>query len=176
MRPGLLFPLCKTLLFSLFLPAAAAIYAPVLIILIKPDPFLLQPAWLRFAGLLPLLAGAGLYLRCAWDFTVTGRGTPLPTDPPKIVVATGLYRFVRNPMYVAILIMQLGEALLFQSWAVLRFSVGTLILVHLFLLLYEEPDLRRRFGDTYREYCAHVPRWLPRMRPYTAAGELRHEN
>jgi len=166
MRPGIIFPLFKTLLFTLLLPGASAVYAPAWLLYNRPDPFALNPGWLRFLGLLPLIAGVLIYLRCAWDFSVTGRGTPLPADPPKTVVHVGLYRFTRNPMYVGIITLQLGEALLFQSWAVLRFAAGTFILVHLFILLYEEPNLRRRFGGTYREYCAHVPRWLPRLHPY----------
>jgi protein-S-isoprenylcysteine O-methyltransferase Ste14 len=113
-------------------------------------------------GLVPLMSS---FVRFAWD----GLGTPAPIAPPKHLVVTGLYRRVRNPMYVALLIIVLGEALFFADvrvavWAIL-FWIGTFI----FVLAYEEPTLRRMFGDEYRTYCANVPRWRPRFIPWRAS-------
>lgn len=104
------------------------------------------------------------YFWCAWDFAFAGRGTPAPFDPPKILVARGLYRFVRNPMYVSILMVLLGESLLLKSLLLLRYAAIWLVIVHVFVLLYEEPTLRRKFGASYEQYCKDVGRWIPRPR------------
>jgi len=116
-------------------------------------------AVLIILGLIPLLSS---FVRFAWD----GLGTPAPIAPPTKLVVTGFYRRVRNPIYVALLILVLGEALLFADervalWAVL-FWLGTFG----FVLVYEEPALTEQFGEEYRTYCQNVPRWVPRLRPY----------
>jgi protein-S-isoprenylcysteine O-methyltransferase Ste14 len=110
--------------------------------------------------LLPLGAGIGLW--CVWVFAVYGHGTPIPLDPPRRLVVHGLYRHVRNPMGMGVLLAVAGWALLFQSWTVLLYGVGLGIFLHLFIVLIEEPTLRRSFGDDYVQYCRQVHRWLPR--------------
>jgi protein-S-isoprenylcysteine O-methyltransferase Ste14 len=116
-------------------------------------------------GLLLMGLGFSLYLLCAfWGFALRGRGTPAPIDPPKKLVVEGPYRMVRNPMYWSVFLVMAGEALLFRSvtlaeWAAV-FFVGTM----LFVWLYEEPTLRRKFGAEYEEYCRAVGRWLPRLK------------
>jgi len=102
-----------------------------------------------------------IYLRCAWDFTFTGRGTPAPFDPPKEIVVRGPYRYVRNPMYVAVMLALTGEALLFEAASLLIYAALAFSFFHFWVVFYEEPTLRRKFGDSYREYCRRVPRWLP---------------
>jgi protein-S-isoprenylcysteine O-methyltransferase Ste14 len=94
------------------------------------------------------------------DFAVAGRGTPAPIDPPKELVRRGLYRFTRNPMYVGVASVLIGEAWLFASRAMAVFALGVVTMFHLFVLFYEEPTLRRTFGDAYERYCAAVPRWV----------------
>ena len=120
----------------------------------------LPSIWL--IGLLPFCAGVILYFWCAGAFTFIGRGTPAPIDAPVFLVRSGPYRWVRNPMYIGVLSVLLGEAILFHSlslvWCVLL--AGTA--VHLFVVFYEEPSLRRRFGESYETYLRTVPRWLPR--------------
>jgi protein-S-isoprenylcysteine O-methyltransferase Ste14 len=118
-------------------------------------------AW-RWAGLPLLLAAVPLWLWCAAEFLVTGRGTPSPTDPPRHLVARGPYRRVRNPMYLSAILFLLGAAFLFSSAALLVYSGGLFAGFHAFVVLYEEPTLRRKFGEDYRQYCARTPRWLPR--------------
>jgi protein-S-isoprenylcysteine O-methyltransferase Ste14 len=113
-------------------------------------------------GVLPIIAGAAVLLHCIWDFAVAGRGTLAPVDPPKELVVRGLYRYVRNPMYVGVVSVLLGEALLFASIAMLIYAAGFFALAHLFVILYEERTLRRRFGEAYEQYARAVPRWLPR--------------
>lgn len=122
-----------------------------------------NPGPLHFFGLpLMVVGGIGL-LRCIWQFFAEGRGTLAPVDPPKHLVVHGLYRLVRNPMYVCVLLVLLGEAIFFQSQAILIeagvFFLGT----HLFITLYEEPALRKQFGASYEHYVQKVGRWVPRL-------------
>ena len=119
---------------------------------------------LRYLGLpLIIIGGAGL-LWCIWEFFSTGRGTISPVDPPKHLVVRGLYRYVRNPMYLLVIIVLLGEAIFFMSVPVLIEAGVFFVLASLFVMLYEEPYLRRRFGKAYDSYLQSVGRWIPRFR------------
>jgi protein-S-isoprenylcysteine O-methyltransferase Ste14 len=109
-----------------------------------------------------IAAGIALYVWCVWNFAAVGRGTPGPWDAPSRVVAAGPYRWVRNPIYLAALLIVLGEAWLFLSLALLAYAGAMAVLFHLFVVGYEEPTLRRRFGSAYLEYQRTVPRWVPR--------------
>jgi protein-S-isoprenylcysteine O-methyltransferase Ste14 len=93
---------------------------------------------------------------------VRGRGTLAPVDPPKRLVAAGLYRWVRNPMYVAVVWTLIGHALWFASGALWIYTALVFAGFHLFVTLYEEPSLERRFGESYLRYREAVPRWIPR--------------
>ena len=99
-----------------------------------------------------------------WSFTFKGRGTPLPLDPPKGLVVTGPYRYVRNPIYVGALWIFAGHFLWFGYWALFLYALLSFLGVHLFIVLYEEPTLKRKFGAEYEEYRKRVPRWIPRFR------------
>ena len=122
----------------------------------------------RPAGLAILAIGLLLGLWCAFEFAWRGLGTPAPFDPPRKLVVTGLYRFVRNPMYVGVGIAILGEAVAFPRLT--NFSLLLLIVLWIVvtgvILFYEEPTLRRLFGDDYIEYCRNVRRWIPRLTPW----------
>ena len=109
-----------------------------------------------------IVAGVVLYVWCVWNFAAVGRGTPGPWDAPSRFVAAGPYRWVRNPIYVAALLVVLGQAWLFLSLALLAYAVAMALCFHLFVTGYEERALRRRFGRTYLEYRRTVPRWLLR--------------
>lgn len=115
----------------------------------------------RYLGALSILIGSAVYSWCAWDFTFAGRGTPAPIDPPKELVVRGLYRYVRNPMYVGILSILLGEAFFFASQRVFEYAVVAFIFFFLFVVFYEEPILREKFGESYLQYCEDVSRWIP---------------
>jgi protein-S-isoprenylcysteine O-methyltransferase Ste14 len=132
----------------------------------------LQPQWRVLPVVLMLIGGAAM-LRCVWDFVTTGEGTPAPFDPPKKLVITGLYRWVRNPMYLGMILFLLGEALLLPQirTKLIFVLIGAWFVVNGFLLLVEEPRLRERFGDDYALYCRNVNRWLPRARPWTNTPE-----
>jgi protein-S-isoprenylcysteine O-methyltransferase Ste14 len=112
-----------------------------------------------------IAAGTVLYLWCAWNFAAVGRGTPGPWDAPRRVVAHGPYRWVRNPIYLAALLVVLGEAGLFGSLRLLAYAGVLAACFHLFVTGYEEPALRRRFGPAYLAYRHAVPRWIPRRPP-----------
>lgn len=102
-------------------------------------------------------------LWCARDFAVRGRGTPNPGDPPRALVVDGLYRFVRNPMYVAVVTSILGQAAVYRSRSVLWYAAIVAFGFHLRVVAFEEPKLTELFGDSYADYRRRVPRWLPRV-------------
>jgi hypothetical protein len=102
---------------------------------------------------------------CVWNFAVVGRGTPGLWDAPSRVVATGPYRWVRNPIYIAALVIVLGEAWLFLSPRLLAYAGAMAVFFQLFVTGYEERRLARRFGRSYLEYRSTVPRWIPRPPP-----------
>ena len=122
----------------------------------------------RLPGLLCMAAGAGLLATCIWEFARSGRGTLAAVDPPRDLVVRGLYRYVRNPMYLGVTAILLGEALVARSWALLLYWAIWFLAAHLFVLGYEEPALRRRFGASYEHYAHRVGRWLPRSRARSA--------
>lgn len=110
-------------------------------------------------------AGALLAVACILTFVFYGHGTPAPFDPPRRLVQSGPYRFIRNPMYLGAGVTMLGAALYYGSWAIAAYVAGFLLGAHVFVLCYEEPALRRLFGAEYEAYCTTTPRWLPGRRP-----------
>lgn len=149
----------KTLIFTLVVPATITVYLPYSLLASRTAP---PPGALRYLGLLPVLCGVAIYCWCAWDFAVTGRGTPAPIDPPQELVARGLYAYVRNPMYVGVMAILIGEAWFFAARTLVWYAGVVFVGFNLFVLVYEEPTLRHKFGAAYERYCAHVPRWWPR--------------
>ena len=120
----------------------------------------------QVVGALVVVAGAALALWCVVAFALVGRGTPAPFDPPRRLVVQGPYRFVRNPMYLGAGTALAGAALFFQSLPLVGFTALFLLSTHLFVRWYEEPTLRRTFGEVYQAYCRKVARWRPRLSPY----------
>jgi protein-S-isoprenylcysteine O-methyltransferase Ste14 len=114
-----------------------------------------------------MLLGAPFALRCIWDFAWAGDGTPAPFDPPRRLVVSGLYRWVRNPMYLSFGVVFVGEALLFPAVTREMLIIAPIVwmVATVFVIVYEEPTLRRTFGDEYEQYTRNVRRWLPRVRP-----------
>jgi protein-S-isoprenylcysteine O-methyltransferase Ste14 len=156
---GRTFLATRSLLFLVLIPGTAAGYVPVRIL--RSSNELFHPrisAASILAGCLILL-GLFVLLRCVWDFLFAGRGTLAPFDPPRLLVVRGLYRFTRNPMYNGVLAVLAGEAWLWRSTALLQYAVVVFVAFHLFVVLYEEPALAARFGESYRAYRGAVPRW-----------------
>lgn len=150
----------KSLLFLILAPGTVAGYIPLILLHRGPqfDTGLLAlfaaPFW---------LVGGLILLWSFWNFLNEGRGTPAPIDPPKELVLTGFYQYVRNPMYVGVILILIGHFLWLGFWYILAYTVIAFIIVHLFVTLYEEPVLRMKFGEAYEEYLRRVPRWIPRL-------------
>ncbi len=123
--------------------------------------------WLpvRALGVLLILAGTAVVVNAFARFVTEGAGTPMPAAPPQHLVVGGLYRYVRNPMYVAVRSAILGQALLFGSVPLLAYTACVFLAFVTFVHFYEEPHLRRQFGPDYDAYRSEVPGWLPRLRP-----------
>jgi protein-S-isoprenylcysteine O-methyltransferase Ste14 len=155
--------LVKLVLFTFLVPGTVTVWLPLFGIYpaIRHEPI----EWsILTAGAIALLAvGAAGYLWCALDFAFAGKGTPAPIDMPKYLVARGLYRYTRNPMYISVLTVLLGESALYRSTSLLEYAAVVAIGFHVFVLAQEEPTLRRKMGAAYTEYCAEVPRWIPRV-------------
>jgi len=151
----------KSLLFLIAAPGMVAGYIPLALLRRGPQFETGILAYLAF----PLWAIGGMILLWSfWNFLVQGRGTPAPIDAPKELVATGFYRYVRNPMYVGVLLMLLGHFLWFQFAWLIVYAAIVFLSFHLFITLYEEPTLKRNFGASYEEYLRRVPRWIPRFK------------
>ena len=120
-------------------------------------------AWLGLAVCLFAL-GIAIYLRAVWDFAMIGKGTPAPIDAPKRLVVRGIYRYSRNPLYVAMLLVVAGWAALFGTAVPLAYAAGLFVMYSLVIRFHEEPHLAREFGDEYAAYTQQVGRWLPRLR------------
>jgi len=127
------------------------------------DPPLLGLSALRIAGAILILAGLPILVDSFARFAIQGLGTPAPVFPAKHLVVTGWYRYVRNPMYVAVASEIFGQGLLFGNANVLLYGAAVWLAFHLFVLAYEEPTLRATFGDQYKQFCENVPRWIPRL-------------
>jgi len=118
---------------------------------------------LQIAGIVICAIGAAIALWCVSSFAFIGRGTPAPFAAPRRLVTRGPYRFVRNPMYIGVGTFFVGAAVFYQSLLFLAYAVLFFFSSHLFVVLYEEPTLRRTFGDEYAAYCGRVKRWLPNL-------------
>ena len=149
----------RSLLAVVLLPGVAPVVIPWLIAG-WPARSVTGAAWL---GLVPLAFGLTLFAWCVAIFAARGRGTLAPWDAPRRFVAIGPYRRVRNPMYVGVGSVVLGEAILLSSVALAVYVAVLALVWHAFVVFWEEPSLERTFGDEYRSYRASVPRWLPRL-------------
>jgi len=156
-----MFVLVRTITYATLFIGLLLIYLPSRILawsgIARPATY----AWPQIAGLIVGAAGALIALACVSVFAIIGKGTPAPFDPPRRLVVRGPYRFVRNPMYIGAALAIAGAAVFYKSLALAAFVAGFLLVTHLFVVIYEEPTLRRTFGPDYSEYCLHVHRWQP---------------
>lgn len=119
---------------------------------------------LRALGVMLIAAGALVLLDSFVRFASQGLGTPAPVFPTRHLVVSGLYRYVRNPMYIAVVAVIFGQGLLLGNVRVFEYGGLVWLGFHLFVMLYEEPTLRATYGDEYEKFCSNVPRWIPRLR------------
>jgi protein-S-isoprenylcysteine O-methyltransferase Ste14 len=157
----------------MFVVFRTVIYAALftgLVLIYLPGRFLswsgiIRPAVIgvpQIFGMIAAGAGAAVAIWCVLTFAFIGKGTPAPFDPPRRLVIRGPYRFVRNPMYMGAGLALTGAALFYQSWMLLGYTALFFLVTHLFVVLYEEPTLRRTFGAEYEAYCNRIGRWRPK--------------
>lgn len=154
-------PILNTILFTVFVPGTVLILVPLWLLHGFARPPVGPVPWL---GGMVIVIGAAIYFRCAWEFAVRGLGTPAPIAPTKFLVTTALHQYVRNPMYIGVFGVILGEAIAFRSAVLFAYIAFLCVPVELFVVFYEEPTLRRQFGESYDEYRRTVPRWIPRIK------------
>ncbi len=162
-RPLALWLAVRSLAWTVLLPGVYAGYLPWRFFGLAHVQLNLRSP-VHVTGLLCIGLGAALLGMCIWEFARSGRGTLAPVDPPRELVVRGLYRYVRNPMYLSVTLIVLGEVLLTRSRPLLAYWAVWFIAVNLFVIVYEEPTLRRRFGAGYERYTRDVGRWLPKLR------------
>lgn len=156
------FALLKTALFFVLVPGTVAGYIPYQLLQRPALPALVNFGLFHWLAAVVMALGISGLLWCGWHFATEGRGTPAPFDPPKTLVVRGPYHWVRNPMYVSVITVLLGEAMFFRSIALLGYLALFWGIVNLFVMLYEEAALRDQFGESYNDYCRRVWRWIPR--------------
>jgi protein-S-isoprenylcysteine O-methyltransferase Ste14 len=150
----------RSFLFLIVAPGTVAGYIPLALLRTGPR---IETGFFAYLAFPLWLLGGVMVLWSFWNFLVQGRGTPAPIDPPKELVATGFYKYVRNPMYVGVLLILIGHFLWFGFWSLLAYAGLAWLATHLFVTLYEEPTLKRKFGTAYENYLKRVPRWIPRF-------------
>ncbi len=153
-------------IFLVIAPGIVAGYVPWRISRWQVETPLLGMVAFQIMGGLLIIAGLPVLLDSFARFALRGLGTPAPIFPTRHLVVSGLYRYVRNPMYVAVVSLILGQGFFFGSVRVLAYGVAVWVGFSLFVLIYEEPTLRSAYGFDYEEFCANVPRWIPRLRPW----------
>src|SRR5579862_1053635 len=163
--PRSLIPILNTILFTIVVPGTVAGYIPYRL----ADRFAHRASGaLEWLGVVAIVLGTAIYFRCAWEFAVRGLGTPAPIAPTKFLVTTALHRYIRNPMYVGVALVIVGETVWFWSKTLVAYGAFLCVAVQSFVVFYEEPTLHRQFGESYDSYRRAVPRWIPhfwRRRP-----------
>lgn len=127
------------------------------------DLFVVDYYLLKIVGVILILIGGSLFLYCSKLFKIIGRGTPVPIEPPKKIVQQGLYQHVRNPMYLGYFAIVLGEAMFLGAALLFAYTVVFILITHIYVIYFEEQDLKKRFGSSYDEYTKQVPRWMPKI-------------
>jgi protein-S-isoprenylcysteine O-methyltransferase Ste14 len=150
----------KNLLFTLVVPGTVGVYVPLLLVQGRSP----SSGLVFFLALTLFAIGGVIYAWCMWDFAFFGRGTPAPMDEPKKLMIRGLYQYSRNPMYLGVLTTLVGWAVMFRGTNLLIYALCVWMCFYFFVVLYEEPHLKRRFGAEYHDYCKKVGRWLPHFR------------
>ena len=151
----------RNLFFTILQPGVVAGLVPYLLLRVDYKEKILLPFHLlQYTGLFFFALGFLVMMNCILNFAIYGKGTLSPTDPTKKLVIAGLYKYSRNPMYVGVVSMLVGEAVFFQSGRLGVYSIVIFLIFHLFILFFEEPRLKKDFGAEYEHYCKKVRRWV----------------
>ena len=153
-----------TIVFTIVVPGSVVIFVPYLISRWEVGAGFFGIGVLRWIGVAMFVVAVPAFVEFLARFVREGHGTPAPVAPTRWLVVGGVYRYVRNPAYIAVFAMIVGQGLFFGNRQVLEYALAVAVAFHLFVILYEEPTLRRTFGDDYVDYCRRVPRWIPRLR------------
>ena len=154
-----------TLLFLLLIIPFFLIWIPRRILLSPEHIYRFDIGVYQYFGLAPIVLGVAIYILCSGSFVFIGKGTPIPFTPTKELIVTGLYRFVRNPLYIAGVLVLAGETILFQSVGIFIYCLVMFGVFNVHVLM-EETLLAEKFGARYEQYCKSVPRWIPRLNLY----------
>lgn len=151
----------RNLFFTILQPGVVAGLVPYLLLRADEQERILQPFYLpQYMGLFLFAFGFLVMMNCILNFAIHGKGTLSPADPTRKLVIAGLYKYSRNPMYVGVVSMLVGEAVFFQSERLGIYSILIFIIFHLFIVFFEEPRLKKDFGAEYEQFCTAVRRWL----------------
>lgn len=154
----------RTLLFVISIPGSVAVYIPYFLLLSSWEMISFQIGLLIYLGLLPIVLGLFTAGWSIWNFASTGKGSPaMYVDEPRYLVISGPYKLVRNPMYVGVALVLVGEAIFFESTILIIYTIFWALMFHLQVVYHEEPRLRKKFGSQYDEYLKRVPRWIPKL-------------
>ena len=156
----------EAIFFTLLLPGTVTVWVPSVIL--KEAGSVGLPPFTFLAGITFItgLAGMVILLYCIWEFAFYGKGTLAPVDPPKVLVVHGFYKYTRNPMYLSVLCVLISEALFFSNGSILIYAVFVFLFFYLFVVLYEEPHLKKEFAEEYENYISKVPRWGITLKPF----------
>ena len=154
-----------TVAFVLVVPASVVVLGPWLLTGWHLAPPLFGSRATRWLGGVLIVLALPVFIAFNQRFVVEGHGTPAPIAPTERLVVGGPFRWVRNPGYISVIALLLGQALVFGSSVLLAYAAVIALGFHLFVVFYEEPTLRRQFGAEYETYCRAVRRWIPRLRP-----------
>lgn len=151
----------RNLLFTILQPGVVAGLVPYLLIRVDEKEKILQSFQiLQYTGIFLFVIGFLIMMNCILNFAIHGKGTLSPADPTKKLVIAGLYKYSRNPMYVGVILMLIGEAVFFQSESLWIYSMLIFVVFHLFIVFFEEPRLKKDFGAEYDQFCNKVRRWV----------------
>lgn len=153
----------RSILWAILCPGTVTVLVPWMVLDQRPEQWPMD--WRGWIGMCFFIVGALVLIWCIFAFARFGKGTLSPADPTTHLVVKGLYRYVRNPMYVGVLCILIGELISFPNLTMLVYVFGVFIAFHTFIVFFEEPRLQRQFGAEYDRYRAHVHRWIP-GKPY----------
>lgn len=153
-----------TLLFLFGLVPLLSVWLPRQILSSSDSFFSFEIGMARYLGLVPIVVGVVIFIYCSGCFVFVGRSTPIPFTPNNELIVTGLYGFVRNPLYIAGVLVLAGQAILFQSVGIFIYCLMMFGIFMVFVRM-EETILEEQFGEKYKQYCKSVPRWIPRLKP-----------
>jgi protein-S-isoprenylcysteine O-methyltransferase Ste14 len=156
----------RSIFWAMVLPGTFALYVPWRFFG-RGNYVLDARSAVSWVGAVVFALGLALLIACIVEFALRGRGTLSPADPTEELVVTGLYRYVRNPMYVGVSLIALGQAVVARSTDLAIYWAVFISIAHVFVVTYEEPTMRRMFSASYERYSSAVPRWIPRLTPWS---------